>query len=102
MVGATQVPLEILVLQLKQPISGFNSLLLNRDRDYSIGFKQFKRIGVIMEVPKFIVGVLTIAIGLWLAGNLGAALFKVGREAERASIQHHQFKLGDFNRKLNK
>jgi len=55
-----------------------------------------------MEVPKFIVGVLTIAIGLWLAGNLGAALFAVGRQAERASIQHHQFKLGDFNRKLNK
>ena len=37
-----------------------------------------------------------------LAGNLGAALFTVGRDAERASIQHHQFKLGDFNRKLNK
>jgi hypothetical protein len=67
-----------------------------------VGFKQFKRIGVIMDVSKFMVGVLTIAFGLWAAGHLGSTLFKIRSEAENASIQHYQFKLGDFNRRLNK
>jgi hypothetical protein len=55
-----------------------------------------------MDVSKFMVGVLTIAFGLWAAGHLGSTLFKIRSEAENASIQHYQFKLGDFNRRLNK
>lgn len=53
-----------------------------------------------MGISKFIIGVLTIAIGLWAAGNLSPAIIKVGQLAVQAQKDHNDFKLGAWNRQL--
>jgi galactitol-specific phosphotransferase system IIC component len=55
-----------------------------------------------MEISKFIVGILTIAIGLWTAGKLAPATLDLASKAVAAQRDHQEFKLGDWSRKLNR
>lgn len=55
-----------------------------------------------MEITKFIIGVLTIAIGLWAAGELAPATLSMASKAIEAQKDHRDFKLGDWNRRLNR
>ena len=55
-----------------------------------------------MEVSKFIIGVLTIAIGLLVAGKLATATLSMANKAIEAQKDHRDFKLGDWNRRLNR
>ncbi|OYZ15130.1 MAG: hypothetical protein B7Y39_16660 [Bdellovibrio sp. 28-41-41] len=55
-----------------------------------------------MGISKFIVGVLTIAIGLWAAGQLAPATLFMASKAIQAQKDHTDFKLGDWNRRLNR
>lgn len=55
-----------------------------------------------MEISKFFVGVLTIAVGLYAAGQLAPATLDLAAKAVSAQKDHQQFKLGDWSRKLNK
>lgn len=55
-----------------------------------------------MDIGKFIVGVLTIAIGLWAAGKLAPSVIEIGRCAANATQYHNQLKLGELNRGLSK
>jgi galactitol-specific phosphotransferase system IIC component len=55
-----------------------------------------------MEISKFVVGVLTIAIGLWAAGQLAPATLSLASKAVAAQKDHQEFRLGDWNRRLNR
>jgi galactitol-specific phosphotransferase system IIC component len=55
-----------------------------------------------MEIPKFVVGVLTIAIGLWAAGQLAPATLSLASKAVAAQKDHQEFRLGNWNRRLNR
>lgn len=55
-----------------------------------------------MEVSKFIVGIMTIAIGLWGAGRLAPAVVGFGKLAVQASQQHKDFSLKNWNKSLIK
>lgn len=53
-----------------------------------------------MEVSKFLVGVMTIAIGLWTAGRLTPAVLKLANSAVAAQKDHQGFRIGSWNRGL--
>ena len=53
-----------------------------------------------MYAAKFIVGVLTIAIGLLAAGKLAPAVVGVAKLAVQGQKDHQDFSLGSWNRKL--
>jgi hypothetical protein len=53
-----------------------------------------------MEISKFIVGILTIAIGLWAAGRLAPAIITAGQAAVAAQKDHQEFNLGIWNRRV--
>jgi hypothetical protein len=55
-----------------------------------------------MEISKFMVGVLTIAMGLLAAGQLAPATIELAKNAVQATQHHTEFKLGQWNRKLGK
>lgn len=50
-----------------------------------------------MDVAKFIVGVLTIAIGLWAAGQLAPVVVKSGKAAAAATKDNQNFSLRNWN-----
>ncbi len=54
-----------------------------------------------MDVAKFLVGVLTIAIGLWAAGRLGPALIEMAKITADSNLDHNKFKLGKWDKILN-
>ncbi len=55
-----------------------------------------------MGISKFIVGILTIAIGLLVVGELAPATLFMASNAIEAQKDHRDFKLGDWNRRLNR
>ena len=71
-------------------------------RACKIGRKLSDRRFVHMEISKFLVGVLTIAIGLWVAGKLAPATLDLASKAVAAQKDHQEFRLGDWNRRLNR
>ena len=76
--------------------------VLNKDRDCLVGFLTIILGEFFMEISKFIVGVLAIAIGLWAAGELAPATLSMASKAIEAQKDHSDFKLGDWNRRLNR
>ncbi len=46
-----------------------------------------------MEISKFLVGVLTIAVGLWAAGRLTPTVLKLSRDAVASQKDHQSFSL---------
>lgn len=53
-----------------------------------------------MDIGKFIVGVLTIAIGLWAAGQLAPKVVQFGKMASITSKDAQNFSLRKWNLKL--
>ncbi len=53
-----------------------------------------------MDIAKLIVGVLSIAVGLLLAGQLAPATIAMASLAIEAQKSHQGFSLGAWNRKL--
>lgn len=54
-----------------------------------------------MDVAKFIVGVLTIAIGLWTTGKFLPAVTSMGKIASHASKDQIEFSFKKWNKALN-
>ena len=55
-----------------------------------------------MEVSKFIVGVLTIGIALLFLGKLTPGIIFMVQKASQGFSDNDSFKLGKFNRSLQK
>lgn len=55
-----------------------------------------------MEVSKFIVGVLTIGIALLFLGKLTPGIIFMAQKASQGFSDNESFKLGKFNRNLQK
>jgi hypothetical protein len=55
-----------------------------------------------MDIPKFIVGLLTIAVALFGVGLLAPATIALTHKAMAASKDHSEFKLGRWNRVMQK
>ncbi|MBN8536981.1 MAG: hypothetical protein J0M15_07990 [Deltaproteobacteria bacterium] len=55
-----------------------------------------------MEVSKFIVGVLTIALTLFFLGKLTPGILFMAQKASQGFSDNESFKLGKFNRSLQK
>lgn len=55
-----------------------------------------------MEVSKFIVGILTIAIALFFMGKLSSGIVFMTQRAAQGFSDHNGFKLRNFNEKLQK
>ena len=55
-----------------------------------------------MEISKFIVGALTIAFGIWAAGQIAPATLSMANKAIEAQTDHRGFNLGDWNRRLSR
>lgn len=53
-----------------------------------------------MRITKFVIGILTIAVGLLVAGQLAPATIEFAKSAIGASQDQQNFKLGKWNRKL--
>jgi hypothetical protein len=55
-----------------------------------------------MDIPKFIVGLLTLAVGLFGLGLLAPVTIDLAHKAVAASKDHSEFKLGSWNRNIQK
>jgi hypothetical protein len=55
-----------------------------------------------MEVSKFIVGLLTIAMALFGVGLFAPVTIDLAHKAIAASKDHSEFKLGKWNRNIQK
>ncbi len=55
-----------------------------------------------MGISRFIVGVLTIAFGLFLAGRLAPVTLDMAKNAAVGVADHSSFRLGSWSRHLNR
>ncbi|MBL7542600.1 MAG: hypothetical protein JNL11_02235 [Bdellovibrionaceae bacterium] len=53
-----------------------------------------------MGISKFVIGIMTIAISLLLAGQLAPAALNLAKQAVEAHKDQQNFKLGKWNRRL--
>lgn len=55
-----------------------------------------------MEISKFIVGVITIAIGLWSSGRLVPSVLKLSNAAVASQKDQQNFSIANWNRIISK